>query len=124
MLIREREESLYRLNMYVVLSQRIIELVLLFVEYLRPLFRLRVTKYPPGVVLRFNHENAKRRNYDVIDLRRVPSQRQGHVVEDFIRLARQEEIEAPRDLRFTDGSSDLGRFQIRPDRENQNEECN
>ena len=105
-----------------VLPQRVKKSVLLLVENLRPMLRLRTTKYPTRVVFRLDHKYTKRRYYDVIYLRRTLGCRQRYVVEYLIRPTGQEEAETPRDLRFTFGSSDLWRLQIRPDREDQNEE--
>lgn len=71
-------------NVLAILMNRILELVVLLVEHLGPLRGRRVREQPPFVVLRFEYEDPKPRDQDVVDLRGAIFNGQRDVVEQVI----------------------------------------
>lgn len=72
--------------MFVVLPQRVLEFEGAFVELLRPLRLLLAAEYPAAHVLRFQHEDAVRREEYVVDLRGAVWRVQGDVVQTAVDL--------------------------------------
>jgi len=68
----------------VVLLQRVLEMILVSIQYLSPLVLVRCAKYPTIDVLRFDHENTEDRNDDVVDLGCAISGRDYYVVDPSI----------------------------------------
>lgn len=73
-------------EVFVVLPQRVLELEQAPVELLRPLWLLLAAKDPAAHVLRFQHEDAVRREEDVVDLRGAIRCVQGDVVQAAVGL--------------------------------------
>ena len=64
----EAQRGFHCFEVFVVLSQRVLEFEAALVELLRPLGLFFATKNPAAHVLRFQHEDAIGREEDVVDL--------------------------------------------------------
>jgi hypothetical protein len=81
----QAKEILYGLEMFVVLTQRIEELVAMSVDGLGPLSRSFISEDPASEVLRFDHEHPEPGHNYVVYLRRAVACEQGQVVERTVR---------------------------------------
>lgn len=81
LVLSDLEEGFEFLDVFVVLSERILEGIFAFAEGLRPLGMVRVSEYPSAHILCFDDEDAVFRNNDVVDLRSAVCRGEGDVVE-------------------------------------------
>ncbi|MOA11045.1 hypothetical protein D3C78_1309610 [compost metagenome] len=111
MLRRNAERGLQRLEVLVVLPQRVLKLEALLEELLRPLGLLLTAEDPATHVLSFQHENAEARDEHVVDLRGAVQGRQRHVVQAAIDLLVQLPVREQAHQQLADMSFCPGRFQ-------------
>lgn len=95
----------------VVLPQRVLEFEGAFVELLRPLRLLLAAEDPAAHVLRFQHEDAVRREEYVVDLRGAVRRVQRDVVQAAVGLLVQLAVGEQAHQQFTDLPLGPGRFE-------------
>lgn len=108
-------------EVFVVLPKWVLELERAFVELLRPLWLLLAAKDPAAHVLRFQHEDAVRREEDVVDLRCAVRCAQGDVVQAAVGLLIQLPMGEQTHQEFTDLTFDPRRLE-QDDQQNQRDE--
>lgn len=108
---RNAERGLQRLEVLVVLPQRVLELEALLVELLRPLRLVLAAEDPAAHVLGFQHEHAEAREEHMVDLRRAVRGRQRHVVQTAIGLLVQSPVREQANPQLADIPLCPGRLQ-------------
>ncbi len=111
LVLAEVQERFQRLDMLVILVQKILKLELLLENLLRPLALARLTEDPALHVLRLNDEDTVLGHDDLIDLRRAIGRRKGHVADQAIFSATKEKPSGEIDNAFTDNALEPGRLQ-------------